>query len=195
VFTVARIPHATPQLLLPFLTAYQSESQSSKFNLASHSCNVCFETVKGSRCLQFICSHIFCRACLRDGWSLYIAEGDITRVGCPDPQCIKDGQEATEDEVRRVVTEEEVRRWKWLREKKATERGEFISRIYPDTHCLQIPRLYCVQWFSVKRLCRNRRGQMFKTTMAGKDCEHAPRATTPSVHFAREHGETMNIEC
>ncbi|KAH9996570.1 hypothetical protein BJV77DRAFT_987685 [Russula vinacea] len=115
---VLRIPHAAPQLLLPFLTAYESKSQSSKFNLASHPCNVCFETVKGSRCLQFICGHIFCRACLRDGWSLYIAEGDVVRVGCLDPQCVKDEQEATEDEVRMVVTEEEVHRWKWLREKK-----------------------------------------------------------------------------
>jgi hypothetical protein len=191
VITVTRIPHATPQLLLPFLTAYESKSQSSKFNLASHSCNVCFETVKGSRCLHFICGHTFCRACLRDGWSLYIAEGDVARVGCLDPQCVKDGQEATEDEVRRVVTEEEVRRWKWLREKKATEKGEFISRIYPDTHRLQILRLYCVQWFSVRYLCRNRRGWMFKTTMAGKGCERALRASTRSVHFAREHGKAV----
>ncbi|KAI0296600.1 hypothetical protein BC826DRAFT_908281 [Russula brevipes] len=124
---VLRIPHPAPQLLLPFLTAHESESQSSKFSLASYSCDVCFETLKGSRCLQLICGHVFCRACLKDGWSLYISEGDVARVGCLDPQCVKDGQEATEDEVRRVVAEGEVRRWKWLREKKATERGESIN--------------------------------------------------------------------
>jgi len=121
-----RIPHTTPHLLLPFLTAYESKSQSSKFNLTSHSCNVCFESLKGSRCLQLSCCHIFCRACLRDGWSLYITEGDVVRVGCLDSQCVKEGQEATEDEVRRVVTEEEVRRWKWLREKKSAERDPSI---------------------------------------------------------------------
>jgi RING-type zinc-finger len=187
--TFTRIPHAAPQLLLPFLTAYESKSQTSKFNLASHSCNVCFETVKGSRCLQLNCGHIFCRACLRDGWSLYVAEGDTIRVGCLDPQCVKDGREATEDEVRRVVTEEEVRRWKWLREKRATERGKPINRIYPDTDCLQILRLYCVRWFSVKCPCRNRQGRMFKTVPAGKGCERVPRALIRSVHFAREHGE------
>jgi hypothetical protein len=187
--TFTRIPHVAPQLLLPFLTAYESKSQTSKFDLASHSCDVCFETVKGSRCLQLNCGHSFCRACLRDGWSLYVAEGDTTRVGCLDPQCVKDGQEATEDEVRRVVTEEEVRRWKRLREKKATERGKPIGRVYPDTHCLQILRLYCVQWFSVKYQCRNLRGQMFKTVLAGKGCERAPLAPIRSVHFAREHGE------
>lgn len=186
--SVLRIPHAAPQLLLPFLTAYESKSQISKFNLASHSCNVCFETVKGSRCLQINCGHVFCRACLRDGWSLYVAEGDTTRVGCLDPQCVKDGQEATEDEVRRVVTEEEVRRWKRLREKKAAERGKPIGRMYPDTHCPQILRLYCVQWFFVKHLCRNRQGQMFKTVLAGKGCERVRRARIRSVHFARELG-------
>lgn len=45
-------------------------------------------------------------------------------MGCLDAQCVKDEQEAIEDEVRRVVTEEEVRRWKWLREKRSAERGE-----------------------------------------------------------------------
>ena len=46
------------------------------------------------------------------------------RVGCPDPQCVKDGREANEEEVRRVVTEEQVRRWKWLRQKRAMEKGK-----------------------------------------------------------------------
>ncbi|KAI0307581.1 RWD-domain-containing protein [Multifurca ochricompacta] len=118
---VLRLPHAAPPLLLSFLTTYESKSQSSRFNQASHSCDVCLETRKGSRCLQLNCGHVFCRACLKDGWSLYIAEGDVTRVGCLDPQCVKEGQEADEDEVRRAVTEEETRRWKWLREKKAAE--------------------------------------------------------------------------
>ena len=123
--TVSRIPHAAPQLLLPFLTAHESKSQLSKFNQLSHLCSVCFETRKGSQCLQLCCGHIFCRTCLRGGWGLYIAEGDVARVGCLSPQCVKDRQEASEDEVRRVVTDEEVRRWKWLREKNISERGEF----------------------------------------------------------------------
>ena len=149
--------------------------------------------MKGSRCLLLNCGHTFCGACLRYGWSLYVAEGDITRVGCLDSQCVKDGQEATEEEVRRVVTEEEVRRWKWLREKQATERGKPIGRVYPDTHCPQILRLCCAQWFSVKHPCRNRQGQgqMFKMVLGGKGCERAPHAPIRSVHFAREHGEAV----
>jgi hypothetical protein len=30
---------------------------------------------------------------------------------------------------------------------------------------------------------------MFKTVVAGKGCERAPRAPIRSVHFARKHGE------
>ena len=133
---ISRIPHAAPQLLLPFLTAHESKSQSSKFNQLSHSCSVCFETRKGSQCLQLYCGHIFCRTCLRDGWGLYIAEGDVARVGCLSPECVKEGQEANEEEVRRVVTEEEVRRWKWLREKRASERGKFTTCEYLNANDL-----------------------------------------------------------
>jgi hypothetical protein len=176
--TFTRIPHAAPQLLLPFLTTYESKSQTSKFNLASHSCSVCFETVKGSRCLQLNCGHVFCRACLRDGWSLYVAEGDTTRVGCLDPQCVKDGREATEDEVRRVVTEEEVRRWKWLREKKATERGKPIGRIYPDGVTLIARRSFD---------CTVSNGSLSNTCAVGNRCSRwywlGKAANVPVMHL------------
>ena len=56
-----------------------------------------------------------------------IREGDVGRVGCPDPGCVKEHREATEEEVRRVVTEEEVLRWKWLRMKRALEKGKASS--------------------------------------------------------------------
>lgn len=53
-----------------------------------------------------------------------IAEGDISRVCCPDPECVKKANEAGEEEVARVVTEAELQRWRWLREKRNIERGE-----------------------------------------------------------------------
>ena len=46
------------------------------------------------------------------------------RVGCPDPACVKDNREAEEEEVARVVTAEELARWRWLREKRDLEKGE-----------------------------------------------------------------------
>ncbi len=75
------------------------------------------------------CRHVFCKSCLEDFWGLCIKEGDVTRVGCPDPQCVKEGREADEEEVARVVTEAEVIRWRWLREKVMMEKGEFGSRL------------------------------------------------------------------
>jgi E3 ubiquitin-protein ligase RNF14 len=66
---------------------------------------------------------VFCRGCLDDYWSLFIREGDVGRVGCPDPGCVKDRREATEEELRRVVSEEQVTRWKWLVEKRMLEKG------------------------------------------------------------------------
>ena len=54
-----------------------------------------------------------------------IEEGDVSRVGCPDPECVKKGSEVGEEEVARVVTETELQRWKWLKEKRNIERGGF----------------------------------------------------------------------
>jgi len=49
----------------------------------------------------------------------------VSRVGCPDPECVKKGSEAGEEEVARVVTETELQRWKWLKEKRNIERGGY----------------------------------------------------------------------
>lgn len=62
---------------------------------------------------------------MEDFWKLCITEGDVERVGCPDPACVKDGREASEEEVRRIVTEDEVIRWRWLRDKRMLEKGVF----------------------------------------------------------------------
>lgn len=55
-----------------------------------------------------------------------IEEGDVGRVTCPDPECVKKGAEAVEEEVARVVTEVELQRWRWLREKRNLEKGKLV---------------------------------------------------------------------
>ena len=60
-----------------------------------------------------------------------ISEGDVDRVGCPDPECVKKKREADEEEVARVVNDSELRRWKWLREKRNFDRGS-LSLHYID---------------------------------------------------------------
>lgn len=118
------IPHPAPHILSPLLASYDSTTKSNQFSQNSYVCAVCLTSLKGSRCLQLAgCSHVFCRTCLEEFWGMCIAEGDVGRVGCPDPGCVKEGREVGEEEVRRVVSEEEVMRWRWLREKRALDRG------------------------------------------------------------------------
>lgn len=118
----------------------------------SYACSVCLTSVKGARCILLSCSHVFCRECLEDFWKLCIAEGDVGRVGCPDPMCVKEGREADEEEVRRVVTDDEVARWRWLGEKRSLEKGMspfpfrsdsfliFTSRSdHPSLSCASVP--------------------------------------------------------
>lgn len=105
------------------LISYDKTRQLSKFANNAYTCEICMTSIKGARCILLSCSHVFCRSCLEDFWGLCITEGAVDRVGCPDPGCVKGGREANEEEVRRVVSEEGVRRWKWLREKRALEKG------------------------------------------------------------------------
>jgi E3 ubiquitin-protein ligase RNF14 len=62
---------------------------------------------------------------LEDFWKLCIEEGDVDRVGCADPDCVKVGRGAQKEEVARVVSEKELERWRWLREKRDIERGKY----------------------------------------------------------------------
>ncbi|KAF9535579.1 hypothetical protein CPB83DRAFT_865808 [Crepidotus variabilis] len=116
------LPHPAPQVIVPLLQAFEKSSQSSQFATQSYPCSVCLTSLKGSKCLQLHCKHIFCRSCLEDFWKMCIEEGDVDRVGCPDPECVKKKTEASEEEVARIVTEAELDRWRWLREKRAYEK-------------------------------------------------------------------------
>lgn len=134
----ARLPHQAPRLFSSLLSAHELSSKSTQFSQNSHSCSVCLEQLKGSKCLQLSCEHIFCRSCLEDFWKLCISEGDVDRVGCPDPECVKKKREADEEEVARVVSDAELRRWKWLREKRDFDRGS-LSLLCTD-RCLLLSR-------------------------------------------------------
>ncbi|KAG1889377.1 hypothetical protein F4604DRAFT_839128 [Suillus subluteus] len=108
--------------LLPLLESYNTHAQDAAFGETSFPCAICLSAHKGRHCVRLACTHIFCRSCLSDFWGSSIREGDIGRVGCPDPVCVKAGHEASEEDIARVVDEEEVKRWKWLRAKRALER-------------------------------------------------------------------------
>ncbi|KAG1749690.1 uncharacterized protein EDB91DRAFT_1109113 [Suillus paluster] len=116
------IVNHSPSTLLPLLESYDAHTQNAAFAETSYPCAICLSPYKGRHCVRLACAHVFCRSCLTDFWGSCIMEGDIGRVGCPDPGCVKAGHEAGEEDVIRVVGEEEVRRWKWLRTKRALER-------------------------------------------------------------------------
>jgi E3 ubiquitin-protein ligase RNF14 len=123
-----------PSTLLPLLESHNARAQDATFAETSYPCAICLSAHKGRHCVRLACAHVFCRSCLSDFWGSCIAEGDIGRVGCPDPSCVKAGHEAGEDDIVRVVQEEELRRWKWLRTKRALER---------DPGMIHCPVVFC----------------------------------------------------
>ncbi|KAJ7139888.1 hypothetical protein C8R44DRAFT_660565 [Mycena epipterygia] len=131
---VVQIRHPAPRRLGALLTSYDDSAKSALFSSLSFPCAVCLTTVKGSKCLELSCTHVFCRACLFDYWSLCITEGDVEKLGCPDPECVKMGRASSEEEIARVVSEQAVRRWRWLKEKIMFEQDPTL------VHC---PMAYC----------------------------------------------------
>ncbi|KAG7450277.1 uncharacterized protein BT62DRAFT_962071 [Guyanagaster necrorhizus] len=132
--TVINLPHPAPQLLSPLLAAYEVSSKSNRFAQNSYPCSICLTSHKGSKCLQLTCGHVFCRPCLEDFWQMCVREGEVSRVGCPDPRCVKFGREANEEEVARILTPEEIQRWRRLKEKCMLEKDPTIMHC-PMTFC------------------------------------------------------------
>lgn len=128
------IINPSPLTLLPLLESHNTHAQDAAFAETTYPCAICLSPYKGRHCVRLACTHVFCRSCLSDFWRSCIAEGDIGRVGCPDPGCVKAGHEAGEEDVVRVVNEEEVKRWKWLRAKRVLERDPGMVHC-PVTFC------------------------------------------------------------
>ncbi|KAJ7275279.1 hypothetical protein B0H12DRAFT_1041911 [Mycena haematopus] len=126
--------HPTPQHIASLFSSFENSARTALFSQASYSCAVCLTSLKGAKCLQLACEHVFCRACLYDYWSFSIAEGSVEKLGCPDPECVKIGRDSKEEEIARVVSEQEVRRWRWLKEKIMFERDPSL------VHC---PMVFC----------------------------------------------------
>lgn len=144
-----RIKHPAPSILADRLTSFDTKTRLERFSKTNYACEVCLSSIKGAKCISLACGHVFCRACLVDFWGLCISEGDVDRVGCPDPGCVKEGTKASEEDVRRIVSLEEVERWKWLRDKKELEKGGSVAEALPGADIgVQIRQLSTAQWIS-----------------------------------------------
>ncbi len=92
-----------------------------EFDSQTYDCSICITSIKGKRAILLSCSHVFCRECLVDFWTLLVTEGDIFRVGCAHEQCVKDKRLANEQELANVLPARLVERWNLLRQKRAAE--------------------------------------------------------------------------
>ncbi|THH11365.1 hypothetical protein EW145_g683 [Phellinidium pouzarii] len=139
---VIRLEHIGPHpLLTQILLEHDAAATSNEFAQTSFSCSICFDSLKGARCIQLSCSHVFCRSCLQDYWGSCIAEGSVERVGCADPVCVKEARAASEEEVRRVVSDKETIRWKWLKTKKEIEKDPTTVHCPIPTCQAPVPKL------------------------------------------------------
>lgn len=58
------------------------------FNSKMYLCSICFCEKLGSECMHFTeCSHVYCKACLKDYFAIQIRDGQVHCLNCPEPKC------------------------------------------------------------------------------------------------------------
>ncbi|TFK71862.1 RWD-domain-containing protein [Pluteus cervinus] len=117
-----RISTRDSYTLATTLSKYNDDTHLQEFLRATYACSICMDLFKGRRCIRLSCSHIFCRPCLTEFWVLSITEGNIDKVACVDPECLKKkDNRALPEEVKELVTTVLYHRWKELRLKRTAE--------------------------------------------------------------------------
>lgn len=118
-------PH--PSSLSKHLLDFNQTSLSHSFSHTSFFCTLCLSHRKGAHCTALEgCGSgaVFCKGCLKDFFSLLIAEGDTETVGCPCLVCVKarggKGEKVVmaAQELRGIVGEELTARFAHLVEKR-----------------------------------------------------------------------------
>jgi E3 ubiquitin-protein ligase RNF14 len=133
--TVFGLDHleVSPEIILP-LVDFDIATERAAFENGSYECGVCLDPKKGTDCYRMDnCAHVFCKACLQEGYSNAIVLGNVNEVTCMDPDCGKEGLDAKarRGAARRLLTPREllnlglpqaaVQRWVDLIRKKKLE--------------------------------------------------------------------------
>ncbi|KAF8168223.1 hypothetical protein B0H34DRAFT_815744 [Crassisporium funariophilum] len=126
--TTIRLVHNNPGIIVQHFTNHDSDVKVKTFEESSYSCAVCLGAHKGTQCIRISCSHVFCKECLKEFWTMSIRSGELAKVGCVDPGCLKLRTEATSLEVQKVVPVHAFNRWLWLREKREFDKD--IRNVY-----------------------------------------------------------------
>ena len=70
------------------LLMYQSSLKAVSFNESFQTCQICFESYRGSEFSALPnCGHLFCKQCLKGHAEFQIEQGHMTRVHCPESAC------------------------------------------------------------------------------------------------------------
>ncbi|XP_019361896.1 PREDICTED: E3 ubiquitin-protein ligase RNF14 [Gavialis gangeticus] len=74
------------------------------FNSKIHLCSICFCEKLGAECMYFMdCSHVYCKACMKDYFEIQIRDGQVHCLNCPEPKC---SSVATPGQVKELVEEQ-----------------------------------------------------------------------------------------
>lgn len=80
----------TAPLLSDAMLSHDQAVTRSSFEDTTFACALCLSSLKGAACIALSrCSHVFCRACLRDYFTLLITEGLVRGVACPAEECTR----------------------------------------------------------------------------------------------------------
>ncbi|KAF8592052.1 hypothetical protein K439DRAFT_1325929 [Ramaria rubella] len=133
-----QLKNPDPVILLLALSKYNASVLEAQFRVSTHTCPICLNRLPGTKCISLSsCAHVACRSCLADFWSSCISEGEVTRVGCPDPECVRCSRQASMTDVQEIVSPEMVSRWQWLLQKQEMERDPTTVRC-PITSCQRL---------------------------------------------------------
>ncbi|KAF8971445.1 hypothetical protein BDZ97DRAFT_1786531 [Flammula alnicola] len=117
-----RLVHDVPEILIESLIQHDANARRMAFEKGSYTCAVCLEAHRGTKCVQLSCSHVFCKPCLEEFWTISVREGELTKVRCIDLGCMKSKKETSEEEIQEVLSSTAFSRWKWLKEKREFEK-------------------------------------------------------------------------
>ena len=115
--------------VINILMAHDSLCKLHRFNNETFSCHICLGNIKGYKCYQLSCQHVFCKYCLNSMLNLHIKEGSIECLKCPSIDC---SNTIDDLEIRNNVTDDFYERYKNLKMKKQYEGDPKV--------------VYCPQW-------------------------------------------------
>lgn len=67
---------------------FDQAQREKRFNSQMYLCDICFSEKLGSECMHFVdCSHVYCKACLKDYFEIQIRDGQVHCLNCPGSEC------------------------------------------------------------------------------------------------------------